>query len=265
MKIRNIILFGAALFLLAGTNACRNIDSGEAGVLWRAIGGTQMAKVYGEGFHVVAPWNKMYVYNVKVMDLKEDMDIVTSNGLTVHSEMSIRFRPIRDELPLLHSEVGWGYYENVIGPVFRSEARKVLGRYAPEEIYSTKREVVEQETLDEIVKALKEKHVVVEGVFLRSFKLPQQLQQAINDKLTQQQKSQEMEYVLTREAQEAERKRVEAAGIRDFQKIVSEGISDKLLKWKGIEATNKLAESQNAKIVVMGNSGKDLPVILSAE
>lgn len=258
-----LLALTGAIFL--GTTACRTIDSGEAGVLWRAIGGTNMDKVYGEGFHIVAPWNSLYVYNIKSIDVKEEMDIVTANGLTVSAEFSIRFHPLREELPKLHSEVGRYYYDIVVGPVLRSQARKVLGRYEPEEIYSTKREAIEQETRDAVTAEMQGKHIAVEGVFLRSFKLPQQLQEAINNKLTQQQKSQEMQFVLQREQQEAERKRIEAEGIRDFQKIVTEGISERLLKWKGIETTEKLAQSQNAKIVIVGNNDQSLPVILSAD
>lgn len=253
-----------ALFAMSAT-ACTTIDSGEAGVLFRAFGGTEMDQVYGEGFHLVAPWNTMYVYNIKVRDAKETMDVVTSNGLTVGAEFSMRFRPLREELPLLHQKIGRLYYNEVLGPIFRSAARQVLGRYKPEEIYSTKREAVEQEAFELIEAGIAGKHLVVEGVFMRSFQLPDQLKQAINNKLTQEQRSQEMEFVLMREKQEAERKRIEAEGVRDFQTIVSQGISERLLKWKGIEATIKLAESPNAKIVVMGNSGDSLPVILSAD
>ena len=253
-----------AAFAVAATG-CTTIESGEAGVLFRAVGGTEMESVYGEGFHFVAPWNTMYIYDVKVRDAKETMDVVTSNGLTVGAEFSMRFRPMREELPLLHKEVGRYYYDAVLGPVFRSAARQVLGRYKPEEIYSTKREAVEKETFEVLQEGIKNKHLVVEGVFLRSFILPEQLKQAINNKLTQEQKSQEMEFVLQREQQEAERKRIEAEGVRDFQTIVSQGISERLLKWKGIEATMKLAESNNAKIIVVGNSGDSMPVILSAD
>lgn len=255
----------AVFCVIAMVSGCTTIESGEAGVLFRAFGGTEMDQVYGEGFHIVAPWNTMYIYNIKVRDAKENMEVVTSNGLTVGAELSMRFRPKRAELPELHSEIGRYYYNEVLQPIFRSAARQVLGRYKPEEIYSTEREAVEKETFELISKELAEKHIIVEGVFLRSFQLPQQLKEAINKKLTQEQRSQEMEFVLQREKQEAERKRIEAEGVRDFQTIVSQGISERLLKWKGIEATMKLAESQNAKIVIMGNSGDSLPVILSAE
>lgn len=252
-----------AVFLSLGSSACTNINSGEAGVLWKAFGGTQMDQVYDEGFHVVAPWNDMIVYNVKIRDVKEVMDIVTSNGLTVQAEMSVRFRPIREELPQLHKEIGYRYYDEVLGPSFRSASRQVLGQYEPEEIYSTQRAAVETQVLEELQKAIKSKHLLVEGIFLRSFQLPPQLQQAINQKLTQEQKSQEMRFVLERERQEAERKRIEAEGIADFQRIVTQGISERLLKWKGIEATLELAKSQNSKVVIIGNGDDGMPVILS--
>lgn len=262
--LRKMLTALVVVYALAAT-ACTTIESGEAGVLFRAFGGTQMDHIYDEGFQLVAPWNTMYIYDIKVRDAKENMDIVTSNGLTVGAEFSMRFRPKRDELPLLHSKIGRNYYSEVLGPVFRSSARQVLGRYKPEEIYSTKREAVERETFELLQKEIADKYLIVEGVYMRSFILPEQLKQAINNKLTQEQRSQEMEFVLQRESQEAERKRIEAEGVRDFQTIVSQGISERLLKWKGIEATMKLAESNNAKIIVVGNTGDSMPVILSAD
>jgi regulator of protease activity HflC (stomatin/prohibitin superfamily) len=250
-----------AVVAVAATSCFRTIDSGRAGVVWALFGGTQ-DEVYGEGVHVIPPWNRLTRYDVRTQDRKEDLHILTNNGLSVDLEASIRFRPVKAELPRLHAELGPGYYEVILAPVLRSEARKVGGRYSPEEIYSSKREVVEHEVLEEVKRAIAGKHVELEAILIRDVDLPPNIKQAISEKLEEEQKALKMHFTLNREKQEAERKRIEAAGIADFQRIVATGISEELLRWKGIEATEKLATSQNAKVVVVGSAKDGLPLIL---
>ena len=144
----------------------------------------------------------------------------------------------------------------------RSEARKVFGRYQPEEIYSTKREEIERQIYEEVTGALKGKHVVVEAVLIRDVNLPDAIQSAIADKLAEEQRSQKMRFTLDKERQEAQRKQIEAEGIAKYQAIVRQGLTGEYLQFKGIEATAKLAESPNAKIVIVGAGKGGLPVIL---
>ncbi len=253
------VLGGLGLLLLSG--CFRTVDSGRAAVLWTLTGGTQPG-VFGEGIHLIAPWNRLTRYDVRTQDHQEALHILTNNGLSVALEASIRFHPIREEIAALHAEIGPGYYDVIIAPVLRSEARKVGGRYSPEEIYSTKRESVEREILDETSAAIVGKHVELEAILIRDVDLPENIKRAISEKLEEEQKALKMQFTLARERQEAERKRIEAQGIADFQKIVSAGISAELLRWKGIEATEELSRSANSKIVVIG-AGKDgLPLIL---
>ncbi|HYB13333.1 MAG TPA: prohibitin family protein [Myxococcota bacterium] len=256
--------WGAVLGLLgiALVPGCvRSIDSGRAGVLWTMTGGTQ-PEVYGEGVHLIAPWNKLTAYDVRTQDRKEVLHVLTNNGLSVSLEASIRYRPLREELPRLHAELGPDYFDVILAPVVRSEARKVGGRYAPEEIYSSKREVVEKEIVEEVQHAVQGKHVELEAVLIRDVDLPENIKRAISEKLEEEQRALKMQFTLARERQEAERKRIEAEGIADFQKIVATGISPELLRWKGIEATEKLASSSNAKVVVIGSQKDGLPLIL---
>jgi regulator of protease activity HflC (stomatin/prohibitin superfamily) len=256
-------LIGAlvAAFLAAG---CVRIDSGNLGVKWRFFGGTG-DETYGEGVHIVAPWDRMYVYPVRTQDRKEDLHVLTSNGLSVEIEASVRYRPAPDQVPKLHVEIGPSFYEVIIAPVLRSEARKVGGRYTPEEIYSTRREAVEGEIFDEVERALQGKHVELEAILVRNVDLPELIKGAITEKLEEEQRSLKMQFVLSRELQEAERKRIEAQGIADFQRIVSQGLSEGMLRWKGIEATEKLALSQNSKVVIIGSGPGGLPIILGGE
>jgi regulator of protease activity HflC (stomatin/prohibitin superfamily) len=253
-----------ALFALIVSTGCYRIDSGHAAVLWTFFGGTQK-EVYGEGVKIVPPWNKLYVYNVRTQDRREDLHILTSNGLSVKLEASVRYKPVTEKLSQLHVEVGPGYYDVIVAPVIRSEARNIGGRYTPEEIYSTKREAVGTEIFQAVTKAANSRHIWVEAILIRDVDLPATIKTAITEKLEEEQKALKMEFTLNRERQEAERKRIEAKGVADFQKIVSSGISDALLRWKGIEATEKLALSNNSKVVVIG-SGKDgLPIILGGD
>jgi regulator of protease activity HflC (stomatin/prohibitin superfamily) len=251
----------AAIFLLPSLSCFRTVDSGRAGVLWTLFSGTQ-EEVFGEGIHLVAPWNRLTRYDVRTQDRKELFHILTNNGLSVNLEASIRYRPVTEELPRLHAEIGPEYYDVILAPVLRSESRKVGGRYSPEEIYSSKREAVGLELLQGARASIEGKHVLLEAILIRDVALPENIKKAISEKLEEEQRALKMEFTLNRERQEAERKRIEAAGIADFQKIVATGISEELLRWKGIEATEKLASSENAKVVVIG-SGKDgMPLIL---
>jgi regulator of protease activity HflC (stomatin/prohibitin superfamily) len=233
------------------------------GVRWRAVTGTA-GRTYGEGWSMVLPWDRMFIYSVRVQDRKEDLHILANNGLSIALETSIRFRAIPEELVPLHVEIGPDYYNSIVAPILRSEARKVGGRYSPEEIYSSKREAVEQEILAEVVRAIAGKHVDVQAILIRNVDLPDNIKRAISDKLEEEQKALKMTFTLARERQEAERKRIEAQGIADFQRTVAEGLTADVLRWKGIEATEKLAGSANAKVVVIG--GKEgLPLILGGQ
>ena len=256
-------MLGTGVLLLLLSGCFRTVDSGRAAVLWTLTGGTQ-PDVFGEGIHLIAPWNRFTRYDVRTQDHQEALHILTNNGLSVALEASIRFHPIREQIAALHAEIGPEFYDVIVAPVVRSEARKVGGRYSPEEIYSTKRESVEREILEETRAAVVGKHIELEAILIRDVDLPDNIKGAISEKLEEEQKALKMQFTLNRERQEAERKRIEAQGVADFQKIVSAGISPELLKWKGIEATETLSRSANTKVVVIG-SGKDgLPLILGS-
>ena len=247
--------------LAAASIGCVRVVSGGAGVLWTITGGTQ-PDAYGEGIHIVAPWNRMVVYDVRTQDRMEQMQMITNNGLSVGLEVSLRYRPVADKVPQLHAELGPGYYDKILKPTLRSVTRDVVGQYSPEEVYSVKREAVAEQIFTALAEAAAKKDLIVEAVLIRNIVLPEKLRLAIADKLEMEQQSLKMKFVLARELQEAERKRIEAKGIADFQKIVSKGINAQLLQWKGIEATESLAKSQNAKVVVIGAGKGGLPLIL---
>lgn len=258
-----LLLMGLALFMVGcGTQ----VPSGHRAVFYSKFGdGTEMGKIYNEGFSWHLPWNSMFVYQVQVQEHEEDLTVLSSDGATINMEVSILFRPMQEKLDSLQVEIGPRYYDVAVAPSIRGIAREVAGRFKPEEIYSTRREELNSEILMKLQDAMSEKYIVIEKVLVRDVQIPAKISEAINFKLTADQEAQRMQFTIEKERLEADRKRIEAQGIADFQKIVSAGITPSYLKWKGIEATQKLAESQNSKVIVVGNSSQGMPVILSAD
>ena len=239
------------------------IPAGNGGVLYRLFGGgIDTTKTYEEGFHFIAPWNSMQIYETRQMVADEEMSALSSNGLEIKIEFSTWYQPKWDELGKLHATIGTQYLTRAVIPAMRSAARSVVGRYTPEQIYSTKRDAIQEEIFEETNKLLESKHIQLNQGLIRSVTLPPTIKSAIESKLKQEQEALEYEFKLEKAAQEAERQRVEAEGKAKANNIVSASINDKILREKGIEATLKLAESPNAKIVVIGNSNDGMPLIL---
>ncbi len=259
MQLRKVALLTLVAVVSTG---CVRIGPGSQGVLFKLFGGGIQPEFYGEGIHIVYPWNTMYVYDVRIQDGPERLSILASNGLSVGLDVSIRFRPMGAELPALHQEIGPAYYQKIIKPTIRSEIRKIVGQFTPEEIYSTKRQEVETSIIEGIEAALVGKHIIVETLLIRNVDLPEKLRIAISEKLEEEQRAEKMVFTLERERQEASRKAIEATGIANFQRIVSEGLTADLLRWKGIEATESLSRSDNAKVVVIGAGPSGLPLSL---
>ncbi len=248
--------------LLAG-GCGTQVQSGHHGVKYLKFGdGTEMGKIYTEGFNWHLPWNSIYVYKTQTQETKENLTVLSSDGATIQLQVSLWYRPIYSKLDSLQITVGRNYLDVVVKPALRGIARGIVGLYKPEEIYSTKREEIATKMIEQMQAEMQKRFVDIENVIVRDVGLPKKITDAIEYKLAAQQEAQRMEFVLLKETQEAERKRIEARGIADFQKIVSAGLTPNFLRWKGIEATEQLAASQNAKIVVIG-AGKDgLPLIL---
>jgi regulator of protease activity HflC (stomatin/prohibitin superfamily) len=264
MRRTLVLAILAAMPFMEGCR-CPVVQSGHRGIVFKSLSGGTSKEVVGEGLHVMPFWNSVIPYDTRVHEMKEQLAVISSNGLTMMVDASIRYRPKEDELFELQTKIGQDYDQKLIAPVVRSEARKVFGRYQPEEIYSTKREEIERQIYDEVLKALNGKHVVVEAVLVRDVALPETIKTAIADKLAEEQRSQKMKFTLDKERQEAQRKQVEAEGIAKYQSIVRLGLTNEYLQWKGIEATQALALSPNTKIVVVGGGKSGLPVILQTD
>jgi len=217
------------------------------------------------GVNIVNPMANVEKMSIKTQELKELMSVPSKEGLSVDLEISLLFKLDSEKANEIYKTVGPNYAEIILTPQFRSVVRGVTARYEAKALYTASREKLAGEILAELENLVGPRGIIVEQAPLRQIQLPERLTKSIEEKLQAEQESQRMEFILTREKQEADRKRIEAKGIADFQEIVSKGISEQLLKWKGIEATEKLAGSQNTKVVIIG-SGKDgLPIILGGD
>lgn len=260
------ILIGIVALILVITfwnKVTVTLKAGQAGVMFKQFsGGVDKENVYGEGFHFIAPWNDMIVYDVTQQELSEVLNVLSSNGLEIKVDVSIWFRPDIPKLGYLHSEIRENYIKKIVVPAIRSAARMVVGRYNPEEIYSTKREAITQQIDAETKEICNDKYITVERILIRSIELPPTIKSAIETKLKQEQETLEYEFRLAKAAKEAERQIVEAQGKAKANEIISKSLTDKILQEKGIEATLKLANSPNAKVVVVGSGDNGLPLIL---
>ena len=242
-----------------------NIGYGEAGVLFRTFGGGVVTDQppLSEGFHIIAPWNKVYVYNVKQQEVFESqMQVLSSNGLEISLDVSVLYQPLYEELGILHKTKGSNYLDIVIIPSIRAVARSVVGRYTPEQLYSTKRDAIQTEIYDELRAGVTSQHVQINAVLVRDVTLPNNIKSAIERKLTQEQEALEYVFRLEKARQEAEKLRIDASGKANANRILNSSLTTNILKDKGIEATIKLAESPNTKIIVIGSSKDGLPIIL---
>lgn len=249
-----------------------NIPAGNVGVLWlRFFGGTVTSMSYGEGVHVIFPWDRIYIYDARLQNNARVYDTISSNGLSMQVDIAVRYRINRDAVGFLHKLVGPNYDNILVFPEIGSQARELISRYTPEQLYSETRAFIQAQILERLVtkmgsslisQSMRGKLVDVEDVLIRSVKLPPRVQGAIERKAEQYQAMLEYDYRIAREKKERERKQIEAAGIRDFQTIVGKSITDQYLRLRGIEATMALANSPNSKLIIMG--GKDgLPIILN--
>ncbi len=249
---------------LALTRFFTQIPAGHIGVV--DFFGVVSTRTLPAGINLVNPMARVIKYSIQTKEHKETMQVLTSEGLTIGLEISALYRLDPDSAAQVYKTVAGGDYENIILiPQFRSISRAVTASFQASALYSTERDKLGMAIQQELATTLIKRGVTVESTPLRNVGLPTQLTEAIEQKQRADQESQRMEFVLTKEKQEADRKRIEAQGIADFQTIVAAGISENLLRWKGIEATEKLAQSTNTKVIIVG-SGKDgLPIILDTK
>lgn len=269
MKNNNLVSLGvmvivSLIVIISLSNSIfLTIEPGQKGVLFKRFGGgLEKDYIYGQGFHVIAPWNNMFIYDVRVNEQFEEMEVLSKNGLTIKVELTYRFNPDPKKIGHLHNDIGKDYVKRILQPEIRSATREVIGKYLPEELYSTKREAIQKEIFSRTRSAIGKKNLILDAVLIREIALPESLQAAIERKLKEEQESLQYEFRLTKERKEAERKVIEAQAKADANRILNASLTDKILKDKGIEATLELANSQNSKVVIVGGEGGGLPLIL---
>jgi prohibitin 2 len=276
-----------------------NVPSGEVGVLWKRFNGFDLyclcwvgrgtvldpRELREEGLHIIWPWDKLYLYNLRLQSSTQTYNAISSDGVNVKAQISVRYQLGHDSVAVLHKFIGPGYFDSVVGPEIGSQARLIISKYTAQQVY-TSREPIQKAIRDSAEKSLQsnlDSLVQTEGMeqpdpknynhFLRNaihildtlvlgIDLPPEIVAAINRQTEQFYMIQEYKFRVQREAEESKRKQIEADGIAAFQKTVSQGISESYLRWRGIEATLMLAQSQNAKIVVIGTGKDGLPIIL---
>lgn len=257
-----IIIALFVLVILVGKSVV-TIDSGHAGVLYKLNGGVDPnSAALGEGINFVAPWNSVIDYEIRQQEIPEKMTVLSSNGLDIQLDASVLYQPDLNNLSRLHKEKGQNYLKRVLLPAIRSAARSVVGRYTPEQLYSTKRDAIQQEIFEETKKIVESQYIQINDILIKDVTLPPTIKDAIERKLKQEQESLEYEFRLVSAQKEAERQRIEAQGKADANRILSASLTDKILQDKGIEATTKLAESDNSKVIVIGSGDSGLPIIL---
>jgi prohibitin 1 len=264
----SVLRAGGVLFLLvvAGIIALTStscVPTGHVGVV--SVFGRVTGRTLSEGIHLVNPAARVTELSIKTQEVKEHAAVPSKEGLIMGIDASVLYHLDPSRAAEVFQRIGPNYSEVLLTPTFRSAMRAITAANTASALYSDARENIASQILDDIRRQVTPRGIIVENVLLRDLQLPDTLKHAIEAKQQAQQEAQRMEFVLQREKQEAERKRVEAAGIKDFQDIVSQGISEKLLDWKGIEATIELAKSQNSKVIVVGNPKSGLPLIYSGE
>ncbi|HEX9286271.1 MAG TPA: prohibitin family protein [Thermoanaerobaculia bacterium] len=261
--IFRLVIVAVVLIILLAGNPIKVIPAGHVGV--KDFFGSVSPNVLPPGVRFVFPFTRVIKMSIQTQEVKETAEVPSKEGLTMELEGSLLFRLDPEKADDIYRTVGKDYQEIAVHPQIRSAIREVTASYEAKVLYSAERERIAKETLELFRKLAGDRGIIAEAVLLRKIGLPAIVANAIQEKLRREQEAEQMKFVLQKEQQEAERKRIEAQGIADFQKIVAAGISPQLLEWKGIEATEKLAMSQNSKVVVIGSGKNGLPLILGGE
>src|SRR5256885_8509075 len=260
------------------------VPSGHVGVLWkRFAGGTVLdpRRLRDEGLHLIWPWDQLFLYDLRLQSFTESYNAISSDGVSLTAAVNVRFRLQRDAVPVLHQAIGPNYEKVLVQPGIGSLTREVMAQYTAEQVYSNARQEIQDKIRSLAEDRLSEKMMEHEGeesyrvsmrdtvilydILVAGIELPAAIVGAINRKTEQYYIAEEYKFRVEREKRESERKKIEGEGIRDFQQVVSQGISDSYLRWRGIEATLQLSQSTNSKVVIIG-SGKDgLPIILNTD
>ncbi len=265
-RVQNLIprrlggIVTAVVLLILAWISVTSVPTGNVGVL--TLFGRVTGEILPEGIHLINPLKSVNKLSVQTQSIKETANVPSNEGLILALDSTLLFHLDRVKAAEVYQKIGDDYSAKVVEPTLRAAIRSATSAHTANALYTSARELVAKQIQDELIVELGARGFTVENVLLRDVQLPALLKNSVEAKQQAEQDALRMSFVLQKEKQEAERKRIEAQGIADFQRIVAQGISPQLLEWKGIEATEKLATSQNAKVVLIGNSKTGLPLIL---
>src|SRR5690242_261975 len=297
-----VTLVGLLIVIVLWPYVIITVPSGSVGVLWKRFNGFDMycwcwvgrgtvldpRELREEGLHIIWPWDKLYLYNLRLQSTQQTYNAISKDGVNVKAQISVRYQLLHNSVAVLHKFIGPDFLTSVVNPEIGSQARQVISQYTAEAVYTSREQIQKQireasqkslaANLNKLVQpeAMEQpdpKHyndflqdaIQILDTLVLSIELPPDIVAAINRQTEQFYMIQEYKFRVEREAEESKRKQIEADGIAAFQKTVSQGISDSYLRWRGIEATLLLSQSPNAKVVVIGSGRDGLPIILNAE
>ena len=297
-----MLLVGLLIVVVLWPYVVITVPSGSVGVLWKRFNGLDLycwcwvgrgtvldpRELREEGLHIIWPWDKLYLYNLRLQSTTQTYNAISKDGVNVKAQISVRYQLLHNSVAVLHKFIGPDFLTSVVDPEMGSQARQVIAQYTAEAVY-TSREQIQKQIRDATQKSLSAnlnklvqpeameqpdpKHyndflqdaIQILDTLIQTIDLPPDIVAAINRQTEQYYMIQEYKFRVQREAEESKRKQIEADGIAAFQKTVSQGISESYLRWRGIEATLLLSQSPNAKVVVIGSGRDGLPIILNAE
>jgi len=262
-KISGCACCSVLAVLVCVLSSLRSVPAGHLGLV--TTFGSPSPNLRTPGMHVCSPFAGIEAFSVKTTRYEQSHDVPTKEGLLVELNVALLFHVSPEKIYEIYTTLGEDYVQVLIAPLLASEVRGITSQNDAKALYNSGRELLQDNLTSAMEDALRPRGIVLEKVLLRGVGLPAQLKQSIEAKAKAEQEAEQMKFVLMKEQQEAERKSIEAKGIAEFQRIVTEGITPSLLQWKGIEATEKFTSSPNSKLVIMGNSKASLPVMFSGD
>ncbi len=264
----------AAIVLSVGFQSIRQVEAGTVGV--QSLFGKVLGRPLESGLNFINPLVKVTTFDIKTQnytmagthdegDLRGDDAIrcLSSDGLEVILDVTVLYKVIPTKAPDIYQEIGTDYKNTIVRPITRTKIRDNAVYYLAVDLYSAKRDEFQEKVFTSVERSFKQRGMILEQLLVRNITLPPSVRETIESKINAEQEAQKMQFVLQKETQEAERKRLEAQGIADYQKIVNQGLSDKLLQYEMIKAQKELALSGNSKVIVMGGGKNGVPFILN--
>lgn len=262
IKVLIVAMSLIALFIVFFDSIVVQVPSGHRGVIFRPLsGGTVLNEVKDEGYNLIYPWNKVILYDTRIIQEEDTIIALTLDGLPVQAIISYRFRVEKDSIGFIHKAIGPDYSEKIIIPKVTAATRDIISLYRVDDLFTISRNKIQIEMTERVDDNIEDLYpIIMDDVVIREILLEEKVKQAIAEKLVKEQEMLSHDYVIEKERKEKTRRQIEAEGIRDFEAI--SGLN--ILKWRGIEATQNLAESNNSKVIIIGSGEDELPIILGS-